>query len=66
MEKSSTYPWFLDYKRSKVVRVEDGDSMPNDAIISEGDEASPAEAKPTVSSQTCTVYRDFETAWTEI
>ena len=42
LEKSSTYPWFIDYKRSSVT-------------ISE-----------TSGTQTCALYRDWETAWTEI
>ena len=41
-EKSSTYPWFLDYKRSSVTTEEES------------------------GTQTCTIYRDFETAWTDI
>ena len=42
LEKSSTYPWFIDYARSSVKTDEEK------------------------GTTTCTIYRDFETAWTEI
>ncbi len=40
--KSNTFPWFINYRRSSVTTTED------------------------LGTNTCNIYRDFETTWTEI
>jgi len=42
INKSTTFPWFLNYAKSSVATQE------------------------TKGTQTCTLYRDFKTNWTEI
>lgn len=49
--KTSTYPWFIDYDRSNVV------------LMTVGDDPETAETKTVI---TCSVFRDFVTDWSEI
>jgi len=49
--KTSTYPWFIDYDRSDV------------HLMTVGDDPETAETRTVI---TCSVFRDFITDWSEI
>ena len=52
LNKTSTYPWFIDYERSNVTKISVADPKPDEP--------------ETKLLTTCSVFRDFVTDWSEI
>ena len=52
LNKTSTYPWFIDYERSDVTKITDANSTEDNPV--------------TKLVTRCSVFRDFVTDWSEI